>query len=378
MFYLLAALTLLFDGQSATFRVNRTWNYNFFNSVPTFRGNWHRTGSSEVNGPLSYRVKWSFQARKSIFSSPVIDNRGFIYFGSQDGYLYCLDKKGKLKWKFFAGNDIDSTPTVGSNGNVYFGSDNGWFYSLKSNGSLHWKVNTGGPMRSGSLVLDDGTVIFTQYNGYVQAYKQGTRLWSQYLSGGWSNSSPSWDSKNELIFVANNRGYISAFTKAGALKWNYNLQGYHYNGAVQNATMPIDQEGNLYLAANSGLYCLNSTGKLLWSNNKIKATMPPSITRDRHLVIVDMSGILYRLNLSGKIIWQKKISNYGNYSNILVDKSGNMYFGSRDDYFYGVDVTGNKLFSRFLGTDIDSSPAMTSEGCVVFGADNGLLQAICR
>ncbi|MBU1241204.1 hypothetical protein KKF84_01340, partial [Myxococcota bacterium] len=56
---------------------------SFFSHVPTLRFGYSRTGRIKFEGPTRYREKWTFATGKAIFSSPVIDGRGRIIFGSR-------------------------------------------------------------------------------------------------------------------------------------------------------------------------------------------------------------------------------------------------------------------------------------------------------
>jgi eukaryotic-like serine/threonine-protein kinase len=43
-------------------------------------------------------ILWKFETSGQVWSSPSY-NGSKIFIGSDDGYLYCLDKDGKLLWK---------------------------------------------------------------------------------------------------------------------------------------------------------------------------------------------------------------------------------------------------------------------------------------
>ena len=99
-----------------------------------------------------------------------------IYFGSSvTDVLYCLDAAtGEIRWDFFAEGPIRFAPTV-YNGRVYFGSDDGCVYCVDAEeGGLVWKYRAGPsdekvigngrmislwPVRTG-VVVDDGIVYF--------------------------------------------------------------------------------------------------------------------------------------------------------------------------------------------------------------------------
>jgi len=127
-----------------------------------------------------------------------------LYFGSSNsGKVVCLDgRDGSERWKFFTGGPVRFAPTV-NNGKVYFGSDDGYVYCLHaSDGSLIWNVRATSseelmfvngrmvsvcPIRTGVLV-DSGVAYWgaglfagalTGLNRYLCAYdaENGNEIW---------------------------------------------------------------------------------------------------------------------------------------------------------------------------------------------------------
>jgi outer membrane protein assembly factor BamB len=78
------------------------------------------------------------------YSSPVI-SKNTILVGSDDGFMYALDKaNGKQIWKYDAGSIIRATPTVDGDV-VYFGDCSGIVHALNiTNGKEIWKCETKG------------------------------------------------------------------------------------------------------------------------------------------------------------------------------------------------------------------------------------------
>ncbi len=83
---------------------------------------------------------------------------GKVYFGSSaDDQVHCLDlATGKEEWTFFSGGPVRLSPTL-AGGKVYFGSDDGRVYCLDGrSGALLWKVF---PAPSERLVIGNRRMI---------------------------------------------------------------------------------------------------------------------------------------------------------------------------------------------------------------------------
>lgn len=130
---------------------------------------------------------------------------GGMFFGTAIGdKLVCLNTwDGSERWKFFANGPIRFAPTVNS-GKVYFGSDDGYVYCLNGiNGNLIWKKRAAAsdnlmfidgrmvsvsPVRT-SVLVDNGVAYWgagilsgaqTGLNRYLCAYnaENGTEEWT--------------------------------------------------------------------------------------------------------------------------------------------------------------------------------------------------------
>ena len=145
---------------------------------PMFMHDPEHTGetSDTIKNPENLGLKWKFETDVSDESSPVVYGN-YIYFGSEDEYVYCLDKKtGELKWKFLAGGESHSSPAVYEN-YVYIGSTDGiysYFYSLnKDTGELKWKFETTNTIHL-SPVVSENFVYVGSFNGYIYCLDKDT------------------------------------------------------------------------------------------------------------------------------------------------------------------------------------------------------------
>ena len=76
-----------------------------------------------------------FESDDEVFAAPVMDEQGHIYFLSDDGYFYCLERDGRLRWKLeIAPSDksvlITSTATIGKDGTIYVGTQDYILYAF--------------------------------------------------------------------------------------------------------------------------------------------------------------------------------------------------------------------------------------------------------
>ncbi|MCK4347032.1 MAG: PQQ-binding-like beta-propeller repeat protein [Thermoplasmatales archaeon] len=67
--------------------------------------------------------------------SPAVSGN-YVYVGSDDRYIYCLDKNtGEFKWKFKTREGVGSSPAVSGN-YVYVGSSDGYVYAFTTPTSI--------------------------------------------------------------------------------------------------------------------------------------------------------------------------------------------------------------------------------------------------
>ena len=134
---------------------------------------------------LSGQRKWAYRAKRSIMSSPFVDEQGICYFGSFDGYMYALESSsGYSMWRYRTTKPILSSPVVHDD-MVYFGSTDGTFYAINSESSKDkWKFNAESPIVA-SPVYHNGSIYFGSNDGtfYCLDAKNGNEKWKFKTSG---------------------------------------------------------------------------------------------------------------------------------------------------------------------------------------------------
>ncbi|MHC4517234.1 MAG: outer membrane protein assembly factor BamB family protein [Planctomycetota bacterium] len=152
---------------------------------PTYRHDPARSGCTPATVPATLTQVWSRKLAGKL--SRLTAANGKIYVAAVDRHtVHTIDAAtGRPGWSFTAGGRIDSPPTI-SRGRVYFGSHDGFVYCLREqDGALVWKFLAA--PREAVLLADDqpesvwpvhGSVLVRDETVYAVAGR------SMYLDGG--------------------------------------------------------------------------------------------------------------------------------------------------------------------------------------------------
>jgi len=89
---------------------------------PMFMHDLNHTGTSTSTGPTTNQTLWNYPTGRPVESSSPAVVGGFVYVGSYDGNVYCLNAaNGSQVWSYMVGDFVDSSPAV-VNGVVYVGA----------------------------------------------------------------------------------------------------------------------------------------------------------------------------------------------------------------------------------------------------------------
>jgi outer membrane protein assembly factor BamB len=166
---------------------------------------------------------WSHQTKGWIYGSPLIAGE-FLFIGSQDKCLHCLEKRtGKKVWQFETKGRIEKAAAADDR-SLFFGSCDGSYYRIaQADGALLWKFDTE-PDYSGiraiysTPIVTADTIYFAAAAGHLYALDKetGALRWklsadehSQTLCSPASDGQrlfiitrPDWDKRGENSLVA--------------------------------------------------------------------------------------------------------------------------------------------------------------------------------
>jgi len=335
------------------------------------------TGRSPINGTDLSTVVWSYETGDAVNSSPVLDDRGDVYFGSEDGFVYALNVDGTLKWSYDTGYGVNAAPVVTSMDRLYVGSKSGVFYCFnRTTGDTIWTYTASDEIFSSAVINDNGRLFFGDQDGNLTCLDSefGTLYWEVSV-GNRIYSSPALSPDDSTLYVGGHDKKVYALdVLTGEEQWNYSTNGYILS------SMAVDEDGVIYASSyDRKLYAINPNGTLKWTYSTSGAILysSPAFGTDNDIYIGSNDNKLHSVNRSdGSLRW--KYSTSGDIRNSpAVTANGNIYFGSTDKKIYAVDQNGN-LAWNYTTTDqiLTSSAAIGPNGNVYIGSSDNYLYLI--
>ncbi|MBI5403798.1 MAG: PQQ-binding-like beta-propeller repeat protein [Ignavibacteriae bacterium] len=187
-------------------------NENPFFTSPVLCGGLLVTGDSKgiltAVDIINENSAWTFKTGGGIYSDVSFRNNRY-FFGSDDGFFYCLDSAGSLVWKKNLSTKFLSSCSFYSD-NVITAGVNGKIYSLNIiSGETSWEVQTGGAFSASPVVNDDKIFIGSfDMHFYCLDAKNGRVLWKYNLEDRIRTTAVIW---KKFILVANDDKSIYCF-----------------------------------------------------------------------------------------------------------------------------------------------------------------------
>jgi outer membrane protein assembly factor BamB len=360
---------------------------------PMYQHDPQHTGRSEYRGPQEGRVEWAFETGGFVYSSPVIGSDGSVLVHSNDHLLYALTPDAILKWTFDMGAVSEATATVAADGTIYAASGDSVFHALSSTGASKWSIVVGGSGKS-AVPSPDGEMIYYSAN----ATDGGTHV---VLHAFTKNGIPRWTfipqardltvfppavaPDGRTIYCAGfNYGQspaLYAVDSSGIQRWRFVAQG---TGSVSHVSTPaVDNDGNVYVACSNTLYSISPNGIIRWQFSGARNTydVGPAIGGDGSIYMAGNGG-LFAFDYAGTLKWVYQLG----ISMCIpaIDREGTIYIGRARATFQSPSDTVNFVALKPDGSlkfqlalrlangqtaDIDSKPAISSDGSIYVGCD---------
>lgn len=227
----------------------------------------------------------------------------------------------------FDGEGIISQPVIGGDGVIYIQFTNGILRALNPDGSLRWQYYEWSASNAAPALGADGTVFSSTVDGLVFALTPGGAYkWSRYIEDGLSGS-PVVAADGAILHNRSSSGII-ALNPDGTDKWQYSAG----SGFGCEATPAIADDGTVYCGNGVDLiYALNDDGTEKW----VFTADPGAVTEPSQ-------------------------------TSPAVGADGTVYMGFGKN-FYALNPDGTQQWVYPVGAKLVSSPAVSTDGSLVFG-----------
>ena len=350
-------------------------------------------------GPEAPDVAWSHQTGGYVYASPAIGSDGTVYVGSHDGLLYAIESDGSLRWAYPAGAKLSSSPALGADGTVYFGAHDGLLHAVAPDGTQRWSFGTDASLTSSPVVGPDGVVYIGGTTDVVA--ESGTPIPVGMLYALEPDGSLRWTFETHkpmlsspsighdgAVYVGSGeeldgdgvgdgsweQGQLYAVEPDGTLRWSFATE------APMLSSPTVGADGTIYVGSNDHhLYAVSADGSLAWGfETEGSVVSSAAIGRDGALYVGSLDGLLYAITPAGDLSWSFRTGG-AVLSSPAIDSEGTVYVGSfYGDALHALASDGAELWTLQLPDDahVDSSPALSGSGGLVFGALDGAVYAV--
>ena len=303
-------------------------------------------------------IKWSVDL-DYIYGAPALAEDGTIYACTQEhARLYAIDPDGNIKWNIRVGRGwIFGSPIIDENGIIYIGTDytghRGVFAAVYPDGTIKWRINVS---TSGSAAKYNDTIYVASTDGYLYALypDNGTTKWKSWVGCHDGSTCVSIGDDGTVYFSSFDSRYLYAFYPNGTLKWKYKIGPCYISPA-------IGKDGTLYVATASGggddfVYAFSPNGTLLWKL--------PMVPTGGGGLVIDKYGVIYgggyyraiyAVNPNGTLRWSYEINDIVIGSCPAIGEDGTIYIAAWDGYLYAIeprDAGDLEITGIHLGFDV--------------------------
>lgn len=332
--------------------------------------------------------------------------------------------KGEEVWRrHLDGGALPAGPVVGKGGLAYLVDAAGTLHAIDlENGDDAWTAKTGqgvsGDLSVSPLVLPDGDVVAGDAEGLGAWGPKGEKRWSVALDG--SPTSPV-TTDGKRLYVGTGSGQVAAVDVAAGgasarRAWSTDVGSTSYSSVVTDGSgrvlttngkglVAIDDHGQDAVVAwkaepDDGLvevspglsadgvsllgtngqheWAYGRDGKLLWKAPRRITYSSPSVTEDGLAYLGEHVNRVHVFDAaSGKQVGLypttvgKASGRTRVWTSVVVDSGHDAYFATRTHWLIGVRPDGERKFTLDLGASTSSYPALTGDGGLLIGTDDG-------
>jgi outer membrane protein assembly factor BamB len=120
------------------------------------------------------QLAWKVYIPGQMLAHPVVGSNGDIYVGvsvvkvnqKDRGRLVCIDGAShRVRWEYDAKGAVESTPVIGDDDVLYFGDNAGHIHALRPDGHCLWSTYVRVAVRSAGMIVGPNRLVFGMDNG---------------------------------------------------------------------------------------------------------------------------------------------------------------------------------------------------------------------
>jgi outer membrane protein assembly factor BamB len=187
---------------------------------------------------------------------------------------------------------------------------------------------------------------------------------------------PYWAPGNASVVISERGTY---FASSGTVLYRLSEDRTAMNRYVGNdslmGTPAVGWNDSAYLGClDMFVYALDGNGTRWWQyNTSAPVWSSPTIIKNQTLLVT--SAGLISFTLDGRLNW-RALQNVTSRSSPAVSDNGNIYFGAENGKLYALDRNGSLLWNFYTFGAVRTSPSIDSAGNIHFGSDDGSVYCV--
>jgi WD40 repeat protein len=229
-----------------------------------------------------------------IMSVDISPDGDYVVTGTEDGYIYFINRSSGLSWRKKLHSPIFSI-AVSFKGDFVAAGDDSRVYLFNKTGDLVWWDSgrtIGDYVRDVDISLQGDYVVAGSSNDFIYLFEDGREIWHKNLGSSiWGvGISPT----GEYVAAGTVRGEVYLFKRSGELVWHHNLGRFISDVAVQ---------GQVVVVAAKFVHSI-SGGEVSWSYYPKSEAFDVGFSSDGEFIIIGAGNDAYLLDDKGKVLFQ--------------------------------------------------------------------------